>query len=296
MAEDELPVAFECNNQLRSPESDIQTFLAVDLQTPRLNSLRQYLWLAGLMQPARSLHRQQLLGRVICITERPQEHLVWHENSMFIKPLPEYLLSFKFWSINICPHEALYRSALGLLWSYTWLIRSKSDLKVAHETGLLPAAVDWPIWTLLTQQILKENHEQLWRDIDQRYTYGELRLSRLNTLARLGFAGFSLRNAVRGYMTGSQRYTTLFERNFGWLLAVFVYITVVLSAMQVALATGRFENDLQFQKACYVFAIVSIVLVLAAIALMVLDWFGLFWFHVLSTIYYHRRVRSQRRW
>ncbi|KAH7038400.1 uncharacterized protein B0I36DRAFT_316108, partial [Microdochium trichocladiopsis] len=74
----------------------------------------------------------------------------------------------------------------------------------------------------------------------------------------------SARDLVGGYITGSQRYTTLFKRNFGWLLAVFVYITVMLSAIQVALATGRFEDDMGFQQFSYGMAIAAIALVIAA--------------------------------
>ncbi|KAH7012040.1 uncharacterized protein B0I36DRAFT_369890 [Microdochium trichocladiopsis] len=158
--------------------ADFETSKELDLQTPKLDLLHKYLWLAGLPRPARTLHRQRLLGRIIVITENPDEHLVWHETSIFVKPLPEYLLSHDFWSTN---------------------------LKIAHETGLLPDDVDWTIWTLLARDVIRN---QTWRvDADQpRYTYGELRL------------------------------------------VVFVYITVMLSAMQVALATDRFEGAVQFQQ------------------------------------------------
>ncbi|KAH7012607.1 uncharacterized protein B0I36DRAFT_378338 [Microdochium trichocladiopsis] len=218
----ELPTAFQCGDELRNPTTDILAFLAWDLQTPRLDGLHDYLWLAGLMQPARELHRQRLLGRTICITERPEEHLVWHENTIFIKPLPEYLLGHAFWAASICPHEPLYRSALGLLWSYTWLVRSKSDLKIAHDLGLLPTSLDWAAWAGFSRDVLDRDQQQVWQEVDPRYAYGELRLTRLNTLYHLGFAGLSPQNLVWAYMTGSQRYTTFFQRNFGWLLAVFV--------------------------------------------------------------------------
>ncbi|KAH7024900.1 uncharacterized protein B0I36DRAFT_332198 [Microdochium trichocladiopsis] len=299
-AEDDVewPATFQCGDDLEDPASNVLTFLALDLQTVKLDSLHKHLWLAGLMRPARPLHRQRLLGRTILITERPDEHLVWHEKSIFIKPLPECLLSYEFWTTSICPHEALYRSASGILRSYTWLIRSKSDLTIAHETGLLPADVDWTSWTLIARDVIRhQNHEKTWRmdGADQhRYSYGELRLSRLNTLCRVQAAArLSARDFVGGYMTGSQRYTTLFERNFGWLLAVFVYITVVLSAMQVALATGRFEEDERFQQFSYGVAVASIALVAAATALALLVWAGLFWFHLLSSVYYNRRVVSR---
>lgn len=131
--------------------------------------------------------------------------------------------------------------------------------------------------------------------VDSRYGYSELRLSRLNTLYRFGAAGFLLRNTVYGFMSASTRYTTFFERNFGWILAAFVYISVVLSAMQVALATERFGDDLRFQQFSYGIALVSMAFVLAAVAIMLLVWSTLFWFHLLSTIQYCKRVASQRR-
>lgn len=295
IAEIELPAAFFHNSKLEKPARDIRNFLTLDLRTSRLDALHTHLWLAGLMQPARELHRQRLLGRAICITDRPEEHLVWREDSVFAKPLPEYILSHDFWTTNICPHADLYGSALGLLWSYTWLVRSKPDLKIAHEVGLVAVDVDWASWSRLVHDILDGNEQnQIWRDVSPRYTYGELRLSRLNTLYRLGFAGMSLGNVVRGYMKGSHRYSTLFERNFGWLLVVFVYITVVLSGMQVALATGWFADDHGFQELCYVVAIAAMALVPAVMLVMFLIWAGLFVYYVLSTILYHKKVRAVR--
>ena len=290
----DLPASFFHKHRLEKPAKDIHNFLASDLHTPRLDALHNHLWLAGLMQPARELHRQRLLGRAIYITERPEEHIVWREDSVFVKALPDYILCHEFWTTSICPHADLYSSALGLLWSYTWLVRSKPDLKIAHEMGLVPLDIDWASWSRFVQDILDGDQNQIWCDVSLRYTYGELRLSRLNTLYRLGFAGLSLGNVVRGYMKGSHRYSTLFERNFGWLLSVFVYITVVLSGMQVALATGWFADDYGFQGLCYVVAIAAIALVPAVMLVMFLVWAGLFFYYVLSTILYHKKVRTER--
>ncbi|KAM6506763.1 hypothetical protein FALCPG4_018592 [Fusarium falciforme] len=131
--------------------------------------------------------------------------------------------------------------------------------------------------------------------VDSRYGYSELRLSRLNTLYRFGAAGFSLRNVVYGFMSGSTRYTTFFKRNFGWILAVFVYMSVVLSGMQVALATERFGDDIRFQQFSYGMALLSMSFVFAAVSAMLLVWSTLFCFHLLSTAQHCKRVASQRR-
>ncbi|RFN52393.1 hypothetical protein FIE12Z_3324 [Fusarium flagelliforme] len=251
---------------------DTQTHLKSDLFTPRLNKIHTYLWLAGLPKPARPLHRQTLLQRTIYPTEDSDEHLVWHDTSIFIKPLPDYLLDYDFWEQELCDDEELYRSACGFLMSYVWLVRHKSDLRVAAETGLLPAAVDWNNWVAFVTDLNMPPGNVTSYDMNRRYRYGELRLSRLNTLYRLGLAGFSLQNIVYGFMSGSIRYKTFFERNFSWILGVFVYITVVLSAMQVALGTERFGNNDSFQQFSYGIALLSIAFVFAATVAMLLVW------------------------
>lgn len=68
------------------------TRLANELKTPRLNAIHKRLWLAGRPTAARPLHWQKLLGRTVLVTEDPDEHLVWFENQIFIKPLPDFLL------------------------------------------------------------------------------------------------------------------------------------------------------------------------------------------------------------
>lgn len=274
---------------------DTQTYLKSDLFTPRLNKIHLYLWLAGLPKPARPFHRQRLLRRTIYPTENPDEHLVWHDASIFIKPLPEYLLDYDFWEQELCSDEALYESAYGLLMSYVWLVRHKSDLRVAIETGLLPEGISWSNWEAFVTDLNIGPENTTSSQINRRYRYGELRLSRLNTLHRLGLAGLSLRNLVYGYMSASMRYTTFFERNFSWILGVFVYITVVLSAMQVALATDRFGSSVSFQQFCYGIAVLSMAFVFAATAVMLFVWWSLFWFHLLSTRRYYKKVASQRR-
>ncbi|KAF5235110.1 hypothetical protein FAUST_7282 [Fusarium austroamericanum] len=240
-------------------------YLEADLYTPRLDKIHSFLWLAGLPRPARPLHRQNLLLRTIYATEIADEHLVWHDASIFIKPMPDYLLDYEFWEQELYNDATLYKSAYGLLVSYTWLVRHKSDLRIASEAGLLPAGIHWNDWVAFVTDLNVRLDNVTLCEVNRRYRYGELRLSRLNTLYRLGLAGFSLQNVVYGFMSWSIRYTTFFERNFGWMLAVFVYVTVILSAMQVALATDRFGSSDPFQQFSYGLALLSIAFVFAAV-------------------------------
>nr|CEG03723.1 unnamed protein product [Fusarium acuminatum CS5907] len=85
-------------------------------------------------------------------------------------------------------------------------------------------------------------------------------------------AGFLLWNVIHGFVSGSLRYITFLGRNFGWILAVFVHVTVVLTAMQVALATDRFGGCHYFQQFPYGLAFRSIAFVLAAVVSLLFLW------------------------
>lgn len=106
-----LPHSAHCEDyRLLEPKRSVYTYLETDLQTPRLNAVHGKLWLAGLPRPARPLHRQRRLLRHIQITEYPDEHLVWHDAYICIKPLPEYLFDYEFWEEELCKTEALHKA------------------------------------------------------------------------------------------------------------------------------------------------------------------------------------------
>lgn len=279
---EDLPHGFHDQGRLLDPRQHQTSYLETDLHPRGLARIYDHLWLAGLSRPSRSLNRQRLLGRTIYPTERPDEHLLWHDNRMFIKPLPEYLLDHDFWQERLCDDKALHQSACGLLLSYAWLVCSKVDLKIAHELGLLPERLDFNAWTAFMIDFSGHIDMQTLSQVNPRYHYGELRVSRINKLYRLGLAGFSLDNVVRGFMPGSVRYTTFFENNFGWMLVVFVYMSVVLSAMQVALGTDRFQENDGLQAFSFGTAFLAIASVFSAVAGIVLVWWTLLWFHVFS--------------
>ncbi|KAI0100543.1 hypothetical protein GGR51DRAFT_551456 [Nemania sp. FL0031] len=285
-----LPHGFQHNFELSDTRKNVRAFLKSDLEPKRLNKINHHLWLAGLPRPARFLHRQRLLMRTIILTESPDEHLVWHDTVIWIKPIPDYLLSFEFWEREICSDQALYKCAYGLLLSYTWLIGYKSDYRIAVEAGLIPADIDYKTWTAFAIDLNMRNKPSIPCSINQRYEYGELRLSRLNHLYRLGAAGFSMWNLVAGFTPMSTRYPAFFQRNFGWILAVFVYFTVLLSAVQVALATNLSSND-NFQNLSRGVVFLSLASILAAVVIMLFVWSFLFWFHLISTIQYLKKMK-----
>lgn len=274
------------------PKDDVNRFLQLELKTPKLDTIVKQLWLAGLPRCARSLHRQKLVGRTILITEDPNEHIVWAGAQILIKPLPGYLLDYDFWVTYLCGDKELYEAASGLIMSYAWLICYESDLRIAKDEGLLPKTVQWIPWTAFLREYLVKNNPDTLETVPERYKYGELRLSRLNSLYR--FTSWSLKNLVRGYMSSSTGYKEFFARNFAWLLAVFVYITVVLSAMQVGLATKMLEDNDVFHGASYGFAVASLVAVVGTVLVIFTVWLVLFFYHLLSTWGYYQNMSRKR--
>jgi hypothetical protein len=234
------------------------------------------------------------MSRTLLVTENPDEHLVWHESRIFIKPLPLFLLSYEYWTNHLCTNEQRHRYACGLVLSYAWLVNYPSDLKIAHEVQLLPEDVDWASLTAFIADFLSHINPHTLHQVDRRYQYGELRLTRLNVIYRIKSTMLPMRHLINGFMSGPSWYKAFFERNFGWLIAVFFYVTVILSAMQVGLATDRLQGNVGFQTASIGFATGSIIVVLVTVGIMLLTWVILFWYHLLSTLQYCKHINHMR--
>jgi hypothetical protein len=218
------------------------------------------------------LHRQQLLGRQVTITEDPNKHLIWHERHIFIKPLPMFLVDLDCRTQKLCKSRLLHEAACGFLLSYAWLIRHESDIGIAHDNGLLSSVFDWATWTDFIDDFLEHVDLRSLAGVSARYQYGELWLSRLNKIYHI--TRFNWRDFVRGYITASTRYQDYFSRNFAWLLLVFAFISVALSAMQVILAVAR--GSAAFENASYGFSVASLLLVAVSTLEAFLLWSTLF--------------------
>jgi len=215
-------------------------------------------------------------------------------NSDLIKPLPDFLLDYDYWRDNICSDEELHKSACGLLLSYAWLVRYKSDLDVAKESGLLPRNMEWIKWVEFLEGFLENIDLSTLSQVNQRYKYGELRLSRLNKIYRVVPSAYSFKNFVRGYRGGSTWYNAFFGRHFKWILAIFAIFSVFLSALQVGLGIPMLQDDRAFQRVSYGFALLAMVFVLVSVALVFLVWIVLFWYHLLSAWWNDRVVELRR--
>jgi hypothetical protein len=280
------------SHKLRGLDSP-SDFVRVDLDVSRLNRVHGHLWWAGRPTYCRALHRQRTMGREIVITEQADLHLVWHESRMFLKPLPDYLLDHRFWEDVICRDADLYGISSGFLLSYVWLLCNRSDLAMAMELRLLPWNIEWADWVAFVNAVLLHIDTDSLDTVNRRYHFGELRLNRLNQIHGLVHI-FQPAQVIRGYFYGYNRYSTFFRRNFGWVLLIFIYMTIILTAIQVGLATVFLRDDHRFQQASYGFAVFSIVSPVAVTVFAALLFLYLFLNNVLMAWASVRRISQYR--
>jgi hypothetical protein len=267
------------SDDIVTPQPDNLTpFLSRELLIPRLDAIQSSLWLCGRPMPPRTLHQQVLMSRNITVTEQMELHLVWAKDRIFVKPVPAYLLDPDFWKTHLLSvgrgtdsnekeegqtsvlSNDLVACARGFLFSYTALIAYESDFAIARQVGLLPSTVTWSGWKTFSAQLLSSH---CYSAVNPRFWYGELRLSRLNKvyMFRKGFL-------LRGYSSvgGHAFYVALLRDNFAVLAAVLGYVAIVLTAMQVGLATNQLQPNAMFQNASYGFTVFSILAPLIAAA------------------------------
>ncbi|KAI0506637.1 hypothetical protein F5B22DRAFT_438207 [Xylaria bambusicola] len=301
-----LPAAYRTEaDDLAAPRGNVMKCVEKELDLQRLNRVLSWLWVAGRPVPPRPLHYQVLLSRSIFVTEQMDMHLVWTTGRIFLKPVPRFLLEPRFWSEYLCctrgchcsneqveygrsarecDRRRLRRCALGFLFSYAALITHESDFFIAKEKRLLPMEVQWLAWRTFVEQL---DTEHIYHKIDARFIYGELRLNRLNKIYRFSQSAF-----LRGYMPRWDQYRTFFQDNFAWLASATVYVAVVLTALQVGLATKSLGDSDAFQSASYGFTIFSILGPLIVAGLIILVFFYIFLYNwIVAVIERNRRLR-----
>ena len=251
-------------------EDDLQTYLEGDLDVDGLNKVHKHLWFAGLPKCARPLHHQLMIDRKITITERADLHLLWHDDRLYLKPLPDYLLSYGIWKAALLKDPVLSENAKGFLLSYLWLIRQKSDFLIAQGENLVSKDLTWEHWTTFVTAVFSNVVSDSFDGISPRYLYGELRLGRVNLIYRLCRNTRSPQTLIRGHFYGYHTYGSFIGQNFAWVLTVIIYITIVLTAMQVGLATTELQSSHMFNRASYGFTVLSIMAPLGIVFVLLL--------------------------
>lgn len=260
---------------LGSCSAELTVYLDKEFRTPELDTMAPNLWLMTTQSSAHisTLHHQRVKGREIVITEDPRLHLLWIDDRIFVKPLPPYLLSHGFWTTYLLPHaqtktpfaaqESILPSVLGFLRTYAHLIHHQSDLDVALKHSLLPPTVTLEAFCAFSSQFTAIPDAA----VSPRYSFGEMRLSRLNFWTKFLLPG------RWHYMPVYRQYSAYFQRLFAPFLFIFGSVSVILSAIQVEMAVEPLADMpwKGFQGFARYFSVVSLFLTgLASLALLLL--------------------------
>jgi hypothetical protein len=235
-----------------------------------------------------------MMGFDILYTQQMDLHLLKFSNKLLLKPLPEWMLSYGFWKDYICASQELHESAWGFLLSYVWLLTTPLDLKLAHDHALVPHFVTWHWWKEFVKDFYGRIDMEALDGVNKRYHFGDLRLGRINSIYRTRFA---FTHFVRGYLYGYNRYVVFFQRNFSWILIVFVFFSLVLSAMQVGAGVPPLQDNATFLAVSYGFVVFSIIACGAVLGVVALIFVIIFVFNMVAAIAHDksmRRKRSQR--
>lgn len=211
----------------------ITDFLTRELCSDELDQVADRLWWMSTQNHANisPLHRQLVKRRTIIITEDPKLHLVWIQDRIFIKPLPKYLASYVFWNDYISGSDddegrsnRIRAWALGYFRTYYYLIKYESDFRIAQDPSLclIPPGVTWEQFCNFTSGLVSIQD----RDVSERYSYGEIRLTRLNF-----YAPFLLGKSH--FQRVEYQYGAYFARFYGPILFFVAFLAIILSGLQV---------------------------------------------------------------
>jgi hypothetical protein len=179
--------------------------------------------------------------------------------------------------------RSLYKSAYGFLLSYAALVQYESDYHIAQAHHLLPPDLLWESWRQISYSILEDSPHQNTR-VNKRYHYGELCLRRLNKISRWqSLCRFDLTGVMRGYRFGFATYGQQLNAYLAPILAATAYILLILTAMQVGLATDNAREMPAFHWASWVFTIFAILAPLGLVLVSLVIVFVFVIFNYLST-------------
>jgi hypothetical protein len=103
---------------------------------------------------------------------------------------------------------------------------------------------------------------------------------------------FDISSLVRGYQSPYRLYTSFFEQNFSIVIVAFVYVTIVLTAMQLGLATEQLPSSHKFQRACVGFAVFCILLPVVVLGFVLILVVFLFFWNWWVTVRHLKSVKS----
>lgn len=300
-----LPDRLPGHPQTKMDLESLSTYLKKALTTPKLNKFYHWLWIISTHDSANinSLSLQNVRGREVTLTQNPELHCVWHNKRIFLKPIPEFLLSYEFWdnvfTEDFCSDgigKEVHQSALGFMRTYASLIQYPSDFALATSKGLIPSEEPSPDGgdpKKITFEdfiaFIEAFHGSKVKDshVSLRYHYGDLRLSRLNFWAKIVLFDFNFEKAYGNY-------DAYFSRFYGPLLFLFGVINLVMGAMQLGINTEKGGWKHEDWKGLYYTGRVFAVIVLIFISIVIVNLFGLFGFMVVREFAYGAKEHRKK--
>lgn len=143
--------------------------------------------------------------------------------------------------------------AMGFLNSYIHLISYQSDFRIAKDNHLLPEELNdtiWKDWRKFASEVFSHRDR---KTVHPRFLRAELRLSRLNTLHCL-----TQMPPFEPYLRHHWDYSSLYRENITLLATATIFVALILTAMQVGLATDRLSQSPSFMAASYGFTVFAI--------------------------------------
>ncbi|KAF4628222.1 hypothetical protein G7Y89_g9935 [Cudoniella acicularis] len=283
-------------NALSKPPSKITTIDDASFHSPRFNlynRISRWLVIAGFKHRYYPLWELAVKGRILVIVHDPGLHLTWKDSVQYIKPLPACFGNPKIVTeLSENGGEGL-KHARGFFHSYTRIVKSECDYDIAVKKGLLPdpwlslpGFEGWKKWKSLVEEWKEANppadgqEEEEWSHryplppaCHGRYTYGELRLTRLNWIMWLLYLPHYFEPvSLKSYFYITEDPFGKFWQGYGkWVALLFIYVTVLLASLQLALTAGAMPH--WFKDGCLVISYGLILLVLAhAILFIVYMW------------------------
>lgn len=151
-----------------------------------------------------------------------------------------------------CRRKTLGMLAAVFLYSWVCLISYWSDFKIALENNLLPSepsVSSWQSWRNLASEIFND----IEKIVHPRFLRAELRLARLDTIHRQAITP-PFEPCLRHYW----EYSSLLRENITLQATVTIFLALMLTAVQVRLATDRLKQSQSFMTALYGFSVFAI--------------------------------------
>lgn len=278
--------------------SDLALYLGHEFRTPDLNRMFPYLWLVGTQSSSHitPLHEQRVKGREVIITEQPELHCTWIQGRIFLKPIPSYLLSWRFWQHYLISDNSpiptdqraeIRKAALGYLRTYSLLVKHPSDFRIAQDSRLIDGGTTYAQYRMLFRHLCDVTDT----DVSPRYHFGELRLGRLNLLAKFVLGRLQFRKIHVHY-----GYDAYFARFYAPILFLFAFFSILLGSTGNLLQSFSLDRDASsddsYVRACRATSVVAIGICLFAAVVIV----ALLAFMLMRELVFALRMLFKKRW